>query len=451
MKTSKLLELMFDYDRWVELLENAEAKGINKSILRKMCDPEVRLAFYRRIISNTYEISPPHAILIPKDKPGEFRTVYANEDVDRILLTLINDCMMSLFGKKYIHPSCVSYQKGLGSQETVSKIPATMKKLYKDNGKPIGIVTDYEKFFDRICIEAIDDCFDLMERELGFEPGTEPVVELVRRYYHCNLYFDVDGNLQNEYKAIKQGSATAAVLSCMILYDLDKYMAEKYPLYIRYSDDSLTCCDDIDEAIDDMNRLASKYGISLNPVKIKPVYVDKWFKFLGFLIKGDQITLSKNRVKKFTKMIVDETIAKPYITTVTAKANVKRLLYGNGDGHSWATAAFGAMQNCEKDVETLNNFIMDCLRIVEIRYNYNKERKAKGLPPRKIKYNMSHVGGIGVVTDKEDYTLIRGKGSKVKTARQRTAKEIEHYKSVGCLLNCYKLGKPIYETVVRSI
>lgn len=451
MRISKLLEMMFDYDRWVKLLDHAEEKGINKTVLRKMCDPEVRLELYKRIVTGTYEIAPPHAILIPKDKPGEFRTVYANEDIDRILLTLINDCMMDLFKSKYIHPSCVSYQKGLGSQETVSKIPKTMKKLYKDNGKPIGIVTDYEKFFDRICIDAIDDCLDTMEKELGFEIGTEPVVELVRRYYHCNLYFDVDGILQNEYKAIKQGSATAAVLSCMILYDLDKYMAEKYPLYIRYSDDSLTCADNIDEAIDDMNRLASQYGIRLNPVKIKPVYIDKWFKFLGFLIKGDQITLSKNRIKKLTKEIVKTTIAKPKISPSSAKLNVKRLLYGDGDGYSFATSAFGAMQNCDKDVEILNNFIMDCLRLVETRYNYNQQRKENGLKPRTIKYNTSHVGGIGVVMDQPDHTLIRGKGSKVKTARQRTKKEIDHYKSVGCLLGAYKINKCVYESVVRSI
>ena len=359
--------------------------------------------------------------------------------------------MMSLFKKKYIHPSCVSYQKGLGSQETVSKIPKTMKKLYKGNGEPIAIVSDYEKFFDRICIEAIDNCFDIMEKELGFEIGTEPVIKIVKRYYHCNLYFDVDGNLKNEYKAIKQGSATAAVLSCMILYDLDKYMAEKYPLYIRYSDDSLTCADDIEEAISDINRLASQYGIRLNPVKIKPVYIDKWFKFLGFLIKGDQITLSKNRIKKLTKEIAKSTLSKPNIHPNQAKKNIKRILYGNADGYSWATAAFGAMQNCDKDVETLNNWIMDVIRLCEIRHKHNEERKTKGQKQIKIKYTFNDIGGLGVVIDRDDYTIIRGKGKKITTARQRTQKEIDNYKSVGCLLGAYKINKCVYESVVRSI
>ena len=434
---------------WEDMIDRGNNKGINLTVLKQLASPQIRVQLYEKIKNGEYEIAPPHAILIPKDN-GDFRTVYANEDVDRIVLTLINDCMMKLF-KKYIHPSCVSYQKNLGTQETVSKIPKVMKKLYRNDGNPVAVVTDYSKFFDNICIEAIDNCLDKMEIELGFLPRTEPVISIVRKYYHCNLYFDVDGNLQEEYKAIKQGSATAAVLSCMILYDLDEYMSSHYPLYIRYSDDSLTCCDNVDDVVNDINRLASQYGIQLNPSKIKPVYIDKYFKFLGFLIKGDTITLSKNRIKKLTKAIYDETLAKPNIHPNQAKENVKRLLYGDGNGFSFATSAFGAMQNCEKDVETLNNWIMDALRLCEVRYNYNQERKKKGLKPKQIKYSWSDIGGLGVVLDKDDYTIIRGKGKKVKTAREKTEKEIEHYMSIGCLLNAYKTCKPLYQACVRSM
>ena len=109
------------------------------------------------------------------------------------------------------------------------------------------------------------------------------------------------------------------------------------------------------------------------------------------------------------------------------------------------------MQNCDKDVETLNNWIMDVIRLCEIRHKHNEERKAKGLKQIKIKYTFNDIGGLGVVTDRDDYTIIRGKGKKITTARQRTQKEIDNYKSVGCLLGCYKLGRPIYESVVRSI
>ena len=94
---------------------------------------------------------------------------------------------------------------------------------------------------------------------------------------------------------------------------------------------------------------------------------------------------------------------------------------------------------------------MDVLRLCEIRYEYNQKRKQEGLNPRKIKYNWADIGGLGVVLDKDDYTLIRGTGKKVRTARQRTEKEIEHYMSIGCLLKAYKISKPVYEACVRGI
>lgn len=448
---NKLLSKMFEYNRWVELLEKADEKGINKTVLRQMSSPQVRLELYNRIKSGQYEIAPPRILLIPKPDTTEMRRVYANEDVDRIVCTLVNDCMMELF-KEFIHPSCVSYQKGVGCQEIVQRVSREIVKLGKKaNGKQVGTVSDFSKFFDNVSIEAIDECFDRMELKLGFEVGTEPVIEMMRKYYHNELYFDEFGELQSKFQSLKQGCAVASMLSCMVLYDLDEYMTNTSLVYYRYSDDCLTLRDDVSGIVDDINGIVGKYNVQLNPKKIKPVYDNQFFQFLGFYIKGDQITLRRDRIKRLTKEIVDATIKKPNITPAQAKQNIKRLIYGDGDGYSFATSAFGAMQNCEKDVEILNNFIMDAIRLCEVRYNYNKERKAKGLKPRQIKYGMDDIGGIGVVTDREDYTLIRGKGKKVRTARQRTQKEIDHYKSVGCLLKCYKINRNVYESVVRGI
>ena len=57
------------------------------------------------------------------------------------------------------------------------------------------------------------------------------------------------------------------------------------------------------EVVNDMNLIIHKYGVTLNPKKVEIIYKDRWVKFLGFNIKGDQITLSKSRVKSFQKEI----------------------------------------------------------------------------------------------------------------------------------------------------
>lgn len=435
---NKLLSMMFDYDRWVELLEKADEKGINKTILRKMSSPQVRLELYNRIKDERYEIRPPRVLLIPKDD-GTMRKVYANEDEDRIVCTLVNDCMMELF-KEYIHPSCVSYQKGTGCQEIVQRVSREVVRLGKNTSEHIGYVSDFSKYFDNVSIEAIDDCFDRMEIKLGFEVGTEPVIEMMRKYYHNELYFDENGDLQSKFQSLKQGCAVAAMLSCMVLYELDEYMSKTSLIYYRYSDDCLTIREDTSEIVNDINNITSKYGVTLNAKKVKPVYADQFFKFLGFKIRGSQITLSKNRVKKLQKEIVSRTLNKPNITERQAKQNVLKFLYGNADGFSWATACLGTI-NIEADLIEIDNFIKDCLRACKIRETQK----------RKSKISIADLGGLGSVDNLSDRTILRGKGKRVRTYRDRTEKTIQNYKTMNCLSKAYKLGKPIYEATVRGI
>lgn len=434
----KLLAMMFEYDRWVELLDKADEKGINKTVLRKMSSPQVRLELYNRIKNGQYEIRPPRVLLIPKDD-GTMRKVYANEDEDRIVCTLVNDCMMEIF-KEYIHPSCVSYQKGIGCQEIVQRVSREVVRLGKNTSEHIGYVSDFSKYFDNVSIEAIDDCFDIMEIKLGFEVGTEPVVEMMRKYYHNELYFDENGDLQSKFQSLKQGCAVAAILSCMVLYELDEYMSKTSLVYYRYSDDCLTLREDTSKIVDDINNITSKYGVTLNSKKVKPVYTDQFFKFLGFKIRGSQITLSKNRVKKLQKEIVARTLNKPNITEKQAKQNVLKFLYGNADGFSWSTACLGTV-NIETDLIEIDNFIKDCLRACKIRETQK----------RKSKISIADVGGLGSVDNLSDRTILRGKGKRVRTYRDRTDKTIQNYKTMNCLSKAYKMNVNIYESVVRGI
>lgn len=57
------------------------------------------------ILEDNYEIAPPHQALIPKDN-GEFRTVYVNENIDRIFLSIVNDLLFELC-PGMIHQSCI--------------------------------------------------------------------------------------------------------------------------------------------------------------------------------------------------------------------------------------------------------------------------------------------------------------------------------------------------------
>lgn len=203
--TNRLLEKMFEMPRWEGLIEKAELKGIDKGELRKMCNPQVRLAIYQSIINETAEFCVPHMAQIPKETPGEFRTVFVGENVDRCIQSLINDCLFELF-PEMIHPSCKSYQKNLGTGKTVKEFSASLVNMKTNNGV-VGVKSDFSHYFDVVNIEAIYNVFDAIEKKLGFAKGTEPVMNLLRKCWSNNLVFDLDGNLIEQYCGIRQGNA----------------------------------------------------------------------------------------------------------------------------------------------------------------------------------------------------------------------------------------------------
>jgi RNA-directed DNA polymerase len=417
----RLLEAVFDYKRWVDLIDRADTvKGINKGLLRAFSSPEKRSELLALIVSRQYHVSPPHVILIPKDKPNEFREVKANENLDRIVLTLINDSLFELYGS-LIHKNCKSYQKGLSSVETVQKAVETIK----DYNGFLGYKVDLSKYFDSVKLEYIDAVFDDLENRL--EISDEPIIALLREYYHSDWLFDVNGKLTQQFTSLKQGCAVAAFLADVILHDIDEKMTAECSFYVRYSDDMLLIGKNAERALSILENELQKYGLKLNPKKIEKLNSENWFTFLGFAIKGGQVTLSHNRVKKFQKEIDNRTFKSKQKNLTAVKRNLLKWLYGGQ--YNWASSCF-AILNVKKDIDELNKYILDALRATVT-------RKTK-------------IGGLGTVNGK-DYTISRGVGTNVKSNREKTEKLFSDYKSVGCLIKDFRMSKAIFETVIREM
>lgn len=88
----KILQMFFESDRWEYALNKGVDKHISKSQLYQLTKPETRAAMYQAIKEGHYEIAPPHTAQIPKDN-GDFRTVYINEPMDRVFLSIANDLL----------------------------------------------------------------------------------------------------------------------------------------------------------------------------------------------------------------------------------------------------------------------------------------------------------------------------------------------------------------------
>ena len=416
-----LLQKFFEKERWEQALELGVGKGIDKGELRQLTSPKVRLAMYNCIVSDNYEIAPPHQAAIPKDN-GDMRIVYVNENVDRIFLSIVNNLFFETF-PEFVHKSCKSYQSGIGCGKVVQEVS---RWIINTKRRDVGFKADLTKYFDSVPIQYIDGIFDRMEEKIG----KSKIIDIVRKYYHTDLCFDINGDLVEHYQSLKQGCAVASFLADAVLYHIDYALSSMSGYYVRYSDDLLMITDDHDGAFMTLHRMLSHMGLTLNPKKVETIYCDRWFKFLGFNIKGNQITLSKSHVKSFQKEIEARTIKHRNISMTRAVNSVNNFLY-KGDGrYSWATSVLPII-NVEKDIEELNAFVMDALRACA-----TKKKK---------------IGGLGSVNDQPDHTILRGIGKNVTANRMKTDKEIPGYLTLKCMQNAILTRRAVYETLVRCI
>lgn len=417
----KILQMFFEPKRWEYAISKGLDKGISKSQLYQLAKPEVRAQMYEAIRDGKYSIAPPHTAQIPKDN-GEFRTVYINEPMDRIFLSIANDLLFELM-PEMIHPSCRSYQKGIGCGKIVQDIS---RRICDTIGETVGWKSDFSKYFDSVPLPFIDGAFDKVEAKWGHSA----IIDVLRQYYHCNLYFDIDGELKETYQSLKQGCAVAAWLADVVMFSLDERLSALNGEYERYSDDALFVGPDYELAMEIMKEEVAKREMTLNPKKVEWLTHTRWFKFLGYSIKGSQISLSKTRLKTFQKEIEARTIRQPKTTLAKAVNAVNRYLYkGNGE-FSWATQVLPVC-NVKADIHELDKFVMDCLRAVQTR-----KRK---------------VGGLGYVVGKSDGCIQRGIGRNVKANRAKTPQQIDGYLTISCMQNALVTSREVFKTLVESL
>lgn len=421
MKEDFLLKKLFEKERWEKAIDVGVGKHIDKGELIKLTSPEVRGRLYLAIRDDNYAIAPPRVQLIPKDEPGKFREVMICSNIDRVVLSIINNMFFELF-PEFVHNACKSYRSGIGCGKVVKEASVVCANV---KGDVVGKKYDLQKYFDSVKLKYIDALFDAMEEKYG----KSKVIDIVREFYHCNLLFDADGNLVEEYKSIKQGTATSSFMADALLYDVDEALSNVEGIrYWRYSDDILILGESYEEADALLKAMLLKKELIVNEKKEEILDKDHYFKFLGFSICGSNISLSKGRIKSFQKEIQARTIKKRNIGPRRAINAVNNYLYVGDGQHSWATSVLPVI-NSEHDIDELNKFVMDCIR---------------GVMTGKKK-----TGGLGYANHLPEGVVLRGTGKNVRANEEKTQKEIEGYFSLRCMRNALLTNRNAYDALVR--
>lgn len=415
-----LLKMFFEKDRWVNAIETGFDKSISPDILRTMCTPDNRLQLYHDIRDRKYIVAPPHEALIPKDD-GTFRTVYVNESMDRIILSIVNDMLFELC-PDMVHSKCKSYQKGIGCGKVVQEVSQRIQHM---DSYTLGVKVDLSKYFDSVRIEDIDTIFDEVESRVG----KSALLDIVREYYHTNTVIDINKQLIEKYSSLRQGCAVAAFLADSALYDIDEEISKLNVCYFRYSDDILIVGPEWEKGYEILKTMLAEKKLVLNPKKVEILHKDKWFKFLGFMLKDDKITLSHSRLKSFQKEIEKRTVDRNVTDISLIVKAVNRYMY-KGDGtYSWATSVLPII-NVDKDIQTLNSYVMDAIRAAHT--------------------GKTAIGGLGSVCDRPTETILRGKGRNVKSNRAKIT-TIPEYKTIKCMQNAINTSKSAFDTLVMAM
>ena len=410
----RILESIFlDTHLWEEVLEHGCEKGIPMAVLQYIQSPIGRSEMCEKIENGEYVIAPPHAGYKAKEDGGE-RTFFINEPSDRLLLNAIYK-WLSRNEKQMVHPACQSYQEGIGVGKIVKRLSHDIVKYsYGEAGRIAGCKFDIHRYFESVDKTHIHNALDLVEKQ----HGASAVIDLLRAYYDNDSYYDSrKKEWVEQHQGIKQGCAVSAWLANVILYPLDERLSQLEGFYIRYSDDIIYIGPQWAEAATILRQQLKELGLELNEKKIEYVQSGNFNRFLGYYIRGGEITLSPKWVKRFQRGVERITICNKkriqYVRKIrrlhpkdmeeqltrimdSAAKQLMAFLYLGDGRYSWATQVLNVL-NRKEDIQQLNMYCLDALRAVYT--------------------GKTGIGGLGV---SKSTGILRGKGSNVNTNREAT-------------------------------
>lgn len=417
-----------NFDLWKEKIHKAYLKDIKIPIIREVCTEEERDNLYHQMLAGTIEYGIPKEGSVPKDD-GTQRIVVMFKPKDRIIHSVIGSALFELT-PEFIHPRCRSYLKGTSCSMVVEDVVNLSRRIRlsmkSDKKKIIGFKADLSKYFDSVPREYIHRSFDLLELKYGHSA----TVDYLRNIYNDDRIKKLDKTEAIEYKSLKQGCAVASWLADVILYHIDDKLSKLDGEYQRYCDDILFTGPDYEKALAILKEELEKMQLKLNPKKVEFIDADHWVKFLGFSLKGDSISLSKNAIKEFKRRVDKATFKhKSQRGYKIAMRRLYKELFTGPNGYSWASLHLTTITS-EEDINTLNTYMMDAIRACETHH--------------------THIGGLGYVRNRNNGCIQRGKGKNVRANREKMP-EIEGYQTLQCFRNLLRTDRPAYEMFVASL
>ncbi len=261
------------------------------------------------LINDTYHPQPLRVCSIPKGQ-GEYRKIYINPDLDRIILSCINEYLSPVIDGDF-NDNNYGFRQDRGCIMAVNKVLE-----YLDSGYEYVIKTDLKSYFDTIDQDTVRYLLTHYIEDDGLR-------KLLFRF----ITIPVEGSKSKRTFGIQQGSSISPLIANMVLNRFDHILTDRGYRFIRYADDLCILKRSVVAArrtLESINHLLqSEFKLKLNNEKTVIRNIHDGFDLLGFTIiqrsEGRHIVPMSSRVRNLLKNI--ETVGAMNPDVVVSKLN----------------------------------------------------------------------------------------------------------------------------------
>jgi RNA-directed DNA polymerase len=280
---------------WKKVEANRGAAGVDKiSVERFRSKASMHLAeLERELRDGSFQPSAVKRVHIPKDgkktRPLGIPTIK-----DRIVQTALKMVLEPIFEKEFL-PTSYGFRPGRGCKDALREVDRLLKEGYT-----WVLDADVKSYFDTIPHDR------LMER-IKDRVSDGKVLNLIELFLKQEILEDMQ--LWNPISGTPQGAVLSPLLANVYLHQLDLALHRDGFKMVRYADDWVVLCRNVEEAKDALSMVQSwiaDNGLELSPEKThigSSLQPNHGFEFLGYRFEGGCRYVRSKSLKKFKDKI----------------------------------------------------------------------------------------------------------------------------------------------------
>lgn len=283
---------------WKAVKRNRGAAGVDKiSTDRYEIDVEKRLDILMKSLKtrNAFSTLPLKRVYIEKAGSDKLRPLGIPTVDARVAQEVIRQLIDPIFEKQF-HEDSFGFRAGRGCHQAVGRVLE-----YIDDGYKVVVDIDIKGFFDNIPHKVI---MTMLRAEIA--DGN--ILDIIEKFLSSGVM--EDGKRAPTIKGTPQGGVISPLIANVILNYLDWQLAAQGYKFVRYADDIVILVKtkhEAENALDFTKKTLRDLGLETSPEKTKIAFVSEGFQFLGFNIKGHQVTMRQKSIEKFEKAVEDIT------------------------------------------------------------------------------------------------------------------------------------------------